>query len=315
MLAAMPPLVSPAPAQRAPRATPPLDRRLAALAVAQHGVVHRRQLLALGLSDSAIGRRVASGRLHRLHRSVYAVGHPLLGSHGRWLAAVLACRPGAVLSHASAAALWEIRSAAAGRIDVTVPGTARPRAPGLRVHRARRLGAEEIATRRGIPVTSAERTILDLAASLSERALEKVLDRAEQERIVDWRALAAIACARGHRGSAPLGRVLAEHVPGTTVTRSVLEERMLALCRAHGLPRPRVNHYVEGLEVDFVFPGKRVLIETDSWRYHRDRTAFERDRERDAVFARAGYRVLRFTDRQMRSDPAGVAATIGAVLG
>ena len=90
---------------------------------------------------------------------------------------------------------------------------------------------------------------------------------------------------------------------------------MLALCRAHGLPRPRVNHYVEGLEVDFVFPGKRVVIETDSWRYHRDRTAFERDRERDAVFARAGYRVLRFTDRQMRSDPAGVAATIGAVLG
>jgi predicted transcriptional regulator of viral defense system len=179
MLAVMPRLVSATPAQRASRATPALDRRIADLAAAQHGVVHRRQLLYLGLSDSAVGRRVAAGRLHRVHRAVYAVGHPVLGAHGRWLAAVLACRPGAVLSHASAGALWEIRPSAAERIDVTLPGAGRPRAPRLRVHRARGLGTEDVTTRRGIPVTSPERTILDLAASLSERELEKVLDRAE----------------------------------------------------------------------------------------------------------------------------------------
>jgi very-short-patch-repair endonuclease len=108
--------------------------------------------------------------------------------------------------------------------------------------------------------------------------------------------------------------VLAGHVPGTTVTRSPLEERMLALCRAHGLPRPRVNWHIDGIEVDFVFAEGRLLVETDSSRYHRSREAFERDRERDAIFARAGYRVLRFTDRQIRSGPHTVGATIAAVL-
>jgi hypothetical protein len=315
MLGAMPSLVAATSAQRRPHATPPLDRRIADLAVTQHGVVHRRQLLAMGLSEGALARRIAAGRLHRVHRSVYAVGHPALGAHGRWFAAVLACRPGAVLSHSSAGDLWEIRSSAAGRIDVTVPGAGRPVVPGLRVHRARTLGAEDVTVRRGIPVTSPERTILDLAASLSGRPLEKLLDRAEQERIVDWRALLAAARANpGHRGSGPLRRVLAGHVPGTTVTRSQLEERMLALCRAHGLPRPLVNHHVEGLEVDFVFAERRVLVEADSWRYHRSRAAFERDRERDAIFARAGYRVLRVTDRQLRSDAATVAATMAALL-
>jgi very-short-patch-repair endonuclease len=133
--------------------------------------------------------------------------------------------------------------------------------------------------------------------------------------VTDRTALLAIAAAsNGHRGSARLLQVLSEHVPGTTVTRSELEERMLLLCRAHGLPRPLVNHHVEGIEVDFVFRGARLLVEADSWRYHRDRDAFERDRERDAIFARAGYRVLRFTDRQMRSDPHAVAATIAALM-
>lgn len=315
MLRVMPSPVAATPAWRAPHATPPVDRRIGDLAARQHGVVHRRQLLELGLSESALGRRVASGRLHRVHRSVYAVGHPVLGANGRRLVAVLACRPGAVLSHASAGALWEIRFSNAERIDVTVPGAGRPVVPGLRVHRARTLGAGDVTTRFGIPVTSPARTILDLAATVRGRALEQLLDRAELERVYDRRALLAAAHATpGHRGSGPLRRALADHVPGTTVTRTKLEERMLALCGAHGLPRPLVNHFVEGIEVDFVF-GDGVLVEADSWRHHRDRQAFERDRERDAIFARAGYRVLRFTDRQMRSDPAAVAATIAAVLG
>jgi uncharacterized protein DUF559 len=138
---------------------------------------------------------------------------------------------------------------------------------------------------------------------------------AEREGVYDGRALAAVIAAnRGHRGSARLGAILAGHVAGTTVTRSGLEERMLALCRGHGLPCPLVNHFVLGVEVDFVFPGMRVLVEADSWRYHRSRAQFARDRERDGILARAGYRVLRFADEQIVEQPGLVAATIATAL-
>jgi very-short-patch-repair endonuclease len=293
-----------------------VDHELAALAATQFGVVGRSQLRALGLTDAGIARRVAAGRLHRVRRAVYAVGHTALGGHARWLAAVLACGPGAVLSHASAAALWELRPSDAARIDVTVRGPSRHRGPGLHVHRARGLRAEDVATERGIPVTSPARTIIDLAATLrADRALERVLDRAEVLRLIDVRGLMAAADAHaGHRGAARLRRILAEHVSGTTVTRSELEERMLALCRERGLPRPRVNHFVAGLEVDFLFPAHAVVVEADSWTHHGSRAGFERDRERDATLALAGHRVLRFTHRQMTHEPATVAAAIRAAL-
>jgi predicted transcriptional regulator of viral defense system len=119
------------------------DRAVAELAARQHGVVARQQLRALGLSESAISRRVAAARLHRLHAGVYAVGHPLLGARGRWLAAVLACGPDAALSHASAGALWEMRRIDPATIDVTVPRTGARQRPGLRIHRPRLLRADE----------------------------------------------------------------------------------------------------------------------------------------------------------------------------
>ena len=292
------------------------DGGLAELAAAQYGVVARGQLRAAGLSDTAIARRVQAGRLHRVHRGVYAVGHTALSPSGRWIAAVLACGPGAVLSHASAAALWGLRPSASTRISVTVPASVTRRVPGLRVHRARSLGVDEVATERGIPVTSAARTVLDLAATLSDRALERLLDQAERARLTDTPSVEAVARAHpGHRGAGRLLRVLAVHLPGTTVTRSDLEERMLALCRAHALPRPQVNHTVAGLEVDFLFATERLVVETDGWAYHRGRAAFERDHERDAVLARAGHRVLRFTHGQVVTEPGAVAATIVAALG
>ena len=157
-----------------------------------------------------------------------------------------------------------------------------------------------------------------VAATVDARALgavEDPLERAERERVYDGRALAAVIAAnRGHRGAARLRAILAVHVAGTTVTRSGLEERMLALCRAHGLPRPLVNHLVLDLEVDFVFPGTRVLVEADSWRYHRSQAQFARDRERDGILARAGSRVLRFADEQIVEQPGIVATTIATAL-
>jgi hypothetical protein len=302
------------PGYRAPDAPQTPDQRIAALAAAQHGVVERGQLTALGLSQSAVGRRVATGRLHRVHRAVYAVGHPVLGPNGRRLAAVLSCGPEALLSHASAADLWGMRAYNGSRVDVTVVGGSSRRGDQMRVHRARSLPAEERAVRDAIPVTSPARTVLDLAATLSERALERLLDRVEIERLTDVRTILATAAANhGHHGCGPLRRTLAEHVPGTTLTRSRLEERVLALCRAHGLPRPLVNYAVLGLEVDFVFPGG-LLVEADSWRYHHRPAAFARDRERDGILVRAGYRVVRFSDEQIVGEPAAVARTIGAAL-
>jgi very-short-patch-repair endonuclease len=288
-----------------------VDQRLAALAERQHGVVATRQLASLGLPQRAVSHRVAAGRLHRVHRGVYAVGHSVLTVNGRRMAAVLAGGPGAVLSHASAAALWEIRPSAAARIDVSVrtPG-GRAKRPGLRIHRTPTLRADEITEHQGIRVTTPARTLLDLAATLSRRALERALDEAEIKELYDLASLDAMARTHaGERGAAQLTQALA-HDGEPTLTDSELEELMRALCDEHHLPRPKQQAWVAGLRVDFFFAAARLVVETDGYRYHRTRRAFERDRERDAILARAGYRTLRFTHRQMTRRPAEVAATI-----
>jgi very-short-patch-repair endonuclease/predicted transcriptional regulator of viral defense system len=289
----------------------PADREIATLAARQYGVVATRQLAALGLSRNAIAARAAAGRLHRIHRGVYAVGHPVLDRYGRWMAAVLAAGPGAALSHASAAALWEMRPTAATRPDVSVRTPGGRKRPGVRLHRATALQSDEVTEHHDIPVTTPARTLLDLAASLPRRAVERALDQAEILELFDLRAIkATIDAHRGQRGARRLAAALEEHDAGTTLTRSELEELMLAICDNHGLERPRVNQDVAGLEVDFLFAAQRLIVEADSWRFHRTRKAFERDRQRDAILARAGYRTLRFTHRQMTRAPAEVAKTI-----
>ena len=255
--------------------------------------------------------RAAAGRLHRIHQGVYAVGHPVLTVNGRRMAAVLAAGPGAVLSHASAAALWEIRRSAAARIDVSVRTRGgRAKRPGLRIHRAPTLRTDEITEHQGVRVTTPARTLLDLASSLPRRALERALDEAEIHELFDLRALSAVVTAHaGERGARALAEALAQD-GAPTLTDSELEELMLALCDDHRLQRPRPRAWVAGLRVDFLFAPARLVVETDGYRFHRTRRAFERDRERDAILARAGYRVLRFTHRQMTREPALVAETI-----
>jgi very-short-patch-repair endonuclease len=288
----------------------PLDRRVGALAARQHGVVTRSQLRALGVGESAIDARGSHGPLFRVYRGVYAVGHPTLTDHGRSLAAVLACGAGAALSHASAAALWGLRPRRGPRVDVTVPrGGGRARRGVLIVHRAA-LEADEVGVVDAIPVTTPARTLLDLADILPRRALERVLDEAHYLRL-DLRGLEP---RHGRRGAGRLRAVLDVHEPGTTRTRSVLEERMLALCRRFNLPRPEVNVELGGKEVDFRWPEARLIVETDGWAAHGTRTAFERDRRRDAEHAAAGWRVMRFTDRALRRDPAWVAARVAEAL-
>jgi hypothetical protein len=245
---------------------------------------------------------------------VYAVGHTVLTRHGYWMAAVLAAGPNAVLSHAAAGALWELRASGAVIIDVTVRGPGSRKRHGLRIHRARDLTGETT-THERIPVTTPERTILDLAATLHSRPLERLLDQAENTRLTDVPALVALARAHtGHRGASRLLKTLDAHEPGTTLTRSELEERFLSICRAHGFPHPLVNHDLAGKEREFVFPEQRLVVEIDSWTHHRSRRAFETDRYRDQTLLVAGYRTVRITDTQLEYDPPGVAATLSAIL-
>jgi predicted transcriptional regulator of viral defense system len=265
------------------------DRELAALAGRQHGVVSRRQLLEIGFARAAIQRRLQSGRLHRLHRGVYAVGHPVVGAHGQWLAAVLACGPGAVLSHRSAGALWELRPSSAARIDVTVPrGSGCRSTAAIVVHRPRDAVATTV--RDAITVTTPMQTLADLARILPRRAVERAAEAAEALRLFDARELPP--------------RLLKRLDLVATTTRSPLEDAFLDLCERHGIPRPLVNTRVEGMEVDFCWPDVRLIVETDGHRHHGTRAAFERDRARDAALTAAGWRPVRVTHRQMRDEEA-----------
>ena len=293
-----------------------VEHSLSDLAARQHGVVARRQLLALGLRSAAISRRIAAGYLHPIHLGVYAVGHQVLGVEGRYTAAVLACGRGAVLGYTSAAHLWNLQRTASGPAHVVVPVAGGRRRPGVRVHRHPGLTAAETTVRRAIPVTTPARTILDLAATVPDRRLKHALDQAEIQELTDYPALDALARVHArHRGATRLRKLLDSYEAGTARTRSDLEVAFLELCERHGLPRPLVNHELAtGLTADFVFAHERVAVEADSWQWHRGRAAFERDRERDAILATKGYRTLRFTDRQIGNAPAVVARALSVAL-
>jgi predicted transcriptional regulator of viral defense system len=282
---------------------PAKDVLIAALADEQHGVVSRSQLLNAGLTAREIDRRVGARRLRPLHRGVYAVGHRALRAEGRWMAATLAV--GGVLSHASAADAWDLRASNAALIEVTVRGDGgRERRKGLRVHRSTTLGPGEIGVLREIPITTPARTIIDLARRLRPRELEYIVDLADQRGLVDFDDLR-------HANSAALRALLSDYDPPRT--RSEHERRFLALCDDHHIPLPEANQIVEGVEVDFVWRDRRLIVEVDGYRYHRSPGRFESDREKDVHLTTRGWRVLRFTWRQVTRRAAWVAAAIGGM--
>jgi very-short-patch-repair endonuclease len=288
---------------------------IADLAERQYGIVARRQLVELGLAKRTIDRRLAARSLHLIHRGVYSVGHRGLTPHGYWLAAALAVGPRAVLSHRSAAALWGLRSTAASRVDVIAPRRGRLSRPGIAVHTTRHLPDRDRAVRAGIPVTSVPRTLVDVAGLLPRRQLARMVEEAERLGLLDLDAIEEV-CLRsnGRRGLRKLHGVLATQSDVIPATRSELERAFLDLCREHCLPTPRVNQWIAGFEVDAVWPEQRLIVELDGYEYHRTRGAFERDRARDAALLLAGHRVLRFTRRRLKREPAAVAATVRAAL-
>lgn len=275
-----------------------VNDRIAELAGRQYGVVSRAQLQGLGVGRGAIEKRSANGRLHRVYPGVFAVGHTALTREGRWLAAVLACGDGALLSHRSAGALWELVRYEGRRIDVNVPPGNRHRSKGaIIVHRA----AREPATHQNIPTTTPTQTLTDLSYTLPQRAVERALEQAEKLQLLDV-----------SKAGPRLKHLIEQH--DFAPTRSELETAFLRLCRRHGLPRPHVNAQVEGEEVDFSWPEQRMLVETDSRLHHGTRAAFERDRAKDARLTSLGWRVVRFTYRQAIRDPQTVATVLSRCL-
>jgi hypothetical protein len=264
----------------------------ARLAARQHGVVSWGQLRALRVSSSAIGRLVDGRWLHPVHAGVYAVGHANLAAPGRWWAAVLATD--GVLSHRTAAAMWDLIAWPSGRIEVITRRESRSTS-AIHVRRGR-LDPHEITTRHGVPVTTAMRAILDVAAtSRDEHRLERMVHRAAELRLLD-----ASSIPPGRPGSARVRAAMAA-LPNDQprITKSTFEEAFLKFCHDHGLPPPLTNIVVNGHEVDAYWPHARLIVELDSHAWHDNPIAFEADRAKDQDHVLAGDRVIRLTWSQL----------------
>src|SRR5918992_4288817 len=242
-----------------------LDRAIADLAERQHGVVARFQLRDLGLSRDAIDGRIERGWLHALFRSVYAVGHRVLSSDGRWMAAVLAGGASAVASHRDAAAIWGIRPSSRQRIDVTVPRKLHPR-DNLDFHYSV-LPPDEVTTERTIPVTTIARTIFDLAAVTNRREVERAMHEADRRRLYDALSLSDLLRRYPRRrGTKAINAILATQDTGPR-TRNDFEEGFLSFIDRFNVPRPRMNEWLRisghWIEADCIWHEQRVIVELD----------------------------------------------------
>ena len=277
------------------------------IAERQHGNVTRAQLDAIGLTRNEIDERHEQGWLIRRHAGIYAVGHVPRTRESRWLAAVLALGEGAVLSHVSAGSLWGILPTAA-ITEVIVPTTAgHPKRDGIVVHR-QRLPASHVTIHRAIPITTPIRTLLDLAAVLSLRALARAFEQAQVLHQLPPAPLAAEVLSRPrHRGNAKLRRILAGAVDPADV-RSILELRFLRMCASYGLPRPEVNVRIGAWTPDFLWPEHRLVVETDGFEFHRTAAARRRDAAKDAFLRGEGFTVIRLTWADVTEHPSETAA-------
>jgi len=231
------------------------------------------------------------------------------------MAAVLACGPRALLSHRGAATLLGLLVFSHSLPDVTAPGRSRAAHEGIVVHLPRQLHTEDEATEDGIPVTSVARTLLDLAEVVRPRLLERAVENAERLGMFDLGAVERlIDRSHGRRGLRALNAALRDYRGTPAFTRSELERLFLDLCSDAGLPKPHVNAWIAGSEVDTVWPDRRLVVELDSHEFHGSRAAFERDRIRDTKLQLAGYRVLRITHRWLEQEPDAVAAAVRSLL-
>jgi very-short-patch-repair endonuclease len=291
------------------------DKAVAAVARLQRGLISREQLRAMGLGRGAIEHRLASGRLHRVRRGVYQVGHSAAPPLAREIAALLAYGPGSVLSHRTAAVQWRILPPADGPVSVTILGRDGGRRPGVRRHRVQSLGAVDLRLRDGVPLTAPARTLLDLAGEADDRDLGRAINEALVQRLVSTGDLRSVLERCERRPGSPILRRLVDKFEEPALTRSEAEVRMLELLRRSGLPSPETNVRVGRYEVDMLWRQDRLVVEIDGFAFHSTRAAFERDRRRDADLQTAGLRVMRVTWRQIVEEPEATLVRVARLLG
>lgn len=271
----------------------------------QHGIVARRQLLALGFNSREIEHRIGRGRLHVVMRGVYAVGWPELTERRRWMAAVLACGEGAALSHQSAAALWGIGKERRGRLDISVRRRSELERPGLRVRARAKLDVARIVVKDGIPVTEVVQTLVDLATELPPRRVERAINEADKHDLIDPETLRSrLGSYKGEPGVKPLRTLLDKRT--FRLSDSDLEILFRPISAEAGLPFPLSKQIVNGWKVDFFWPDLGLVVETDGLRYHRTASTQTRDARRDRAHALVGMTPLRFTHYEVKYEPTQV---------
>lgn len=301
------------------RLRPPFDAAIARLAATQHGIVWHEQLLALGMTASGIRKRVAAGRLHRIHRGVYAVGHRSLTPHGRWLAAVESYGH-AALAHRSALEHHMLLPRRPHPIHVVVPRLGAKSRKGIEVHCTRTLLRRDVVVKDKIPVTTVARSLLDFAEAATEAELAEAVEQAEIRRILDIAAIADVLDrSRGRRGAPALDAAVSHLHPLTKDTKSRLERRFLRMLADAGLPAPLVNKPLllpNGITIkpDFHWPAHGLILETDGRETHLTPTAFERDRRRDQQLTLIGLRCPRTTWHQLDVQPGVVVALVAGLI-
>ncbi len=295
------------------------NRSLSEIAAVQHGVISLGQAVEIGLTERTLQDRVEAGLMYRIHWGVYLVGYRSLTRERRFMAAVLACGPEAVLSHRSAAVLWGFLERESTLIDITAPHRRGRNPHGIAAHRDGSLVGADRALRGGIPCTSVARTLLDFAAVAPVWELRKAISEAEVLRVLDHGTVRAlIKRSRGRRGVARLRMVLDEIHPETKRTRSEMERRFLRVCTRTGLPTPEVNVLLDVgdrcLKPDFLWRDAGLILEADSRQYHDTDSAFQLDRRREQRLQLMGWRVARCTWEQIDQEPRELAATIRGLL-
>jgi hypothetical protein len=287
-----------------------VDSAIAEIAAKQNGNITCRQLTDLGLDDKAIAWRVKKSRLYRVFRGVYSVGRPPVTAHEWASAAVLAGGPGAVLSHASAMTLWGYWRHWDKPFEVTIVGDRRT--PRIKIHRSTTLRRRDITTQLGIRTTTPARTLIDMSPRLKDKALKRAVNNALNSL---WLTEDQLADTLARHPTAPGTRRIARLIglPGTP-TRSGWEDDFPAFCAEHGLPAPVMGLPFHGYVLDAVFLAEKVVVELDSWSFHKGKIAFEADRERDAHMLANGFVTVRVTEERLEERPDHEANRLHRIL-
>lgn len=292
----------------------------AEIAARQHGVVSRGQLREVGLTEAEIDHALAIGRLHPVFRGTFGLGHAGIGTRGKMLAAALACGPGSVVSHGTAAYLLGIWERQPALIDVIAPVEAGRRITGVRRRHTPPPLARDRWSHEAVPCTGPSRTIVDVAGIVGERALRRTVEQAAVHALLNVPEIDAILDGPRRRGSRQLRSVLESwrrYSPALRL-RSVMEAKLLPMLSSHGIPAPECNVMLwirgEAFEVDFLWRRRRLVVEADSRKYHDNPEAERRDRRRDEVLPGAGYRIWRLRWDDLERKPDETMATLTRLL-